>query len=139
MSTFEIGDKVRVLGNYKGNEGKIGTIVDNDGTNVLPFTVKFIGGGEERVLSANELELVAKKEKATIKVKKQKPYKFALQYELEEDPTEYFHELKDVRKRIVELAEKRDLKRDKVYLHTISRTQKVEIGVSVHIGRGARA
>lgn len=87
--------------------------------------------GNKDWFTAERFELLGGKVKTKLKIPK-----FALQYELDQDPTEYFAELKDAKKRIGELSENASLKRDSILLHTISKTQKVELGVSIKIGRG---
>ena len=64
---------------------------------------------------------------AGVKNTKSKPHKFALQYELDKDPTEYFHTIEEVKKRVKELASNPSLKKDEVFVHEIKNTKKVSI------------
>jgi hypothetical protein len=48
-------------------------------------------------------------------------------------PAEYFATLPEVKARIKELSSNSLLKRDKIFLHTLSKTQKVELGTSITI------
>lgn len=61
------------------------------------------------------------------KTKKQKPPKFLLQYELDEDPVEYFDSLPQVRKRLKELTKDETLKRHTVRLFELKKELSVDI------------
>jgi hypothetical protein len=76
------------------------------------------------------LELIAKGQTAI-----SKPPRFVLQYRLDESRTEYFVTLPEAKAHIKELANNSSLKRDKIFLHTLAKTQKVELGTSINIKR----
>lgn len=63
------------------------------------------------------------------------PPKFILQYELDTDPFEFFATEKDARKRIAELAERTDLKRDSIRLIEIKKIRTVKLGVKISISK----
>jgi hypothetical protein len=85
------------------------------------------------IVHSNQIDKINSKGKTVAP----KPSKFALQYELNKDPTEYFAILPEVKARLKELAENSSLKRDSIFLHTIAKTQKVELGTSITIRKHA--
>lgn len=63
------------------------------------------------------------------------PPKFILQYELDKDPFEFFATEKEARKRIAELAERADLKRDSIRLIEIKKIRTVKLGTKITISK----
>ena len=63
------------------------------------------------------------------------PPKLILQYELDADPFEFFATEKEARKRIAELAQRTDLKRDSIRLIEIKKIRTVKLGVQISISK----
>lgn len=66
-----------------------------------------------------------------------KLYKFALHFEFKGYSTEYFYTLPQVKARLKDLASHSQLRRDSIYVHTLSKTQKVELGTSITLRKHA--
>lgn len=130
-SKFKVGDRIVVVKDVTG-EGKIlgkhGVILEIGSFKYgrkRKYTHRFSVDGD----SSLKWYGVA----SEFKLEKISPIKFALQYELEQDPTEYFTDMKDVTARIKELCDEPSLKKDRIFVHTISKTQKVKLGFSIRL------
>ena len=126
QTKFKVGDSVRYIEENsndlkKGEIYKVRDIHANDGVYLEGFP------------SNSDWWYFSRFELAKTSSIKLKPVKFALQYELDKDPTEYFATLPEVKARLKELSGNSSLKRDKIFLHTLSKTQKVELGTSITI------
>ncbi len=129
---FKVGDKVKIIkiidddgDMYQKDKGKIGKITDIDNNHTHPYSLDCKGLMADFFLE-NELELVKKSKPA-------KPPKFLLQYELDEDPIEYFEMLPQARNRLKELVKDETLKRHTVRLFELKRELSVEIKDNISI------
>jgi len=126
MVKFKVGDMVDIVkSTYEGRPhlpsqkyvGKIGKITEIDNEAFYPINVKVKGLGEQAFVSS-DLKLSGKKEPKI---------NFLLQYELEEDPIEEFETEKEVKDRIKELSERRDLQEDSLIVYDVSRVRKITL------------
>lgn len=140
-TNFKVGDKVRgIKGDIAGCEA---VIVGDTGSGwKLKFTKignkswhgkgnYVVGAIDDRGTYWDDYLELLKRGRGILP--KTKPVKFALQYELDSDPTEYFATLPEVKARIKELAGRSDLKRESIFIHTLAKTQNVELGTSITI------
>jgi hypothetical protein len=122
---FKVGDRVKRVEEEWG-----GMKIGDEDTVVCPepggaYTLKRYGKGHANY----NLERVAKVKS----VKPPSPPKFILQYELDTDPFELFATEKELRKRIAELAERSDLKRDSIKVYDIKKVRTVTLGTKITI------
>lgn len=130
MNKFKVGDKV--AGTQSDFKDMMGIIVKIE-SDSIPYLVEFANWREGHGVNRNrwrfngeDLTLI---EDETAEVEKRAC--FALQYDLDEDPTEYFADMKAVEARIQELSGRSDLKRDSIRVHEIARTWKVDLSTKV--------
>ena len=131
---FKIGDRVKCVithrerADYDAPESVLGTVkrTTSSGAVVLWDGEQEEGKKWASIMNVKEIQLV-KNGKTT----KPKPYKFALQYELDKDPTEYFHDIKEVKARVKELAADSSLKRDQIFVHEIKSTKQIKINTII--------
>lgn len=127
---FKVGERVRIKkgSEYayqaKGTDGTVRHLDRPDGWT----RVKWDCGYEDNYPNDDLAGLKGKVPKAA-------PLKFILQYELDADPFEFFATEKEARKRIAELAEKPDLKRDSIRLIEIKKIRTVKLGVKISISK----
>ena len=126
---FKIGDKVRNARN--GFEGRVGTIDKVDDSDI-PYRLLF-DDGETGWHTARMVQTLSKSSEP--KPKPTLPPKLILQYELDADPFEFFATEKEARKRIAELAQRTDLKRDSIRLIEIKKIRTVKLGVQISISK----
>ena len=81
--------------------GETGVITEISASREYPYTLKADDGAEIYLWQDEELQKVGK----NAKTMKEKPTKFILIYEIDEDPVEYFLTLIAMEKRIKELDE----------------------------------
>lgn len=143
---FKVGDRVVIArrnpGNTtgvqkgwnrpNGNAGGLGyvTSVDHKDTE-MRYELHIKEDGTDYLGWFSDGELRA----ASGKVAKSAVPKFILQYETDTDPFEFFATEKELRKRIAELAERSDLKRDSLVVYVIRRTRTVKLGVKITISK----
>lgn len=113
-------------GSFEWKTDTKGVIIEDDGS-AKPFVVKWENGCE-KWCSQNHVQHAS-----TSRAKASLTMKYILQYELDTDPFELFATMKEVKARIAELAGHRELRRDKIFVYEIAKTQKVELGVSISI------
>ena len=136
---FKVGDRVKILGNDNlgiGNE-KEGYVVDlNEAGNIERVEIKTGWPRDNSISSAYKSKggnsfwnVFGEKFELVSSAKKSKPRKinFILQYVLREDPIEEFETLPEVRKRIKELLENKDLQRDSLVVYEIKAKRSVTI------------
>lgn len=129
---FNVGDEVKLTNRLTGvdrdrfklQEGQVYKIA-RMAENGDDFFIDAPTGGE-RIMLRSQVELVK-----VVKAKLSAPPRYILRYELDSDPFELFATEKEARKRIAELAERRDLKRDSLVLYEIKNTRKVVLGTSI--------
>ena len=136
---FKIGDKVRILSKSVGGGLSTSNIFKEAGKERGNYWVVRIEDdtyykGVKRYLVVDSIKDGTSGdhflEKDLILVKNSKipkQPKFLLQYELDEDPVEYFDNLPQVRKRLKELNKDSTFKRDSVRLFELKRELEVEI------------
>lgn len=130
---FKIGDTVKMVSPSTRDDVPIGTIGTIIAVNRYSQDWDVDWGGIKgyECVYSREIELVSNKE--PVQELPPKLPKFILQYELGTDPFELFTTEKELRARIKELSENRDLKRDSIKVYDISRVRTVELGVKITI------
>lgn len=132
---FKVGDRVRITAlagadsSYGLKVGDIGQITRkgiNPGVWLVDFEASNGRGMFERQMA---IITAAKPPKPAL------PPKFILQYELDADPFEFFPTEKEARKRIAELGERTDLKRDSIRLIEIRKIRTVKLGTKITISK----
>lgn len=123
---FKAGDKVcLVKGHYSDSEiGMTGVLIR------APYG-SASGGNAEVTLPNGEIRTWLADHVKLVTAAKIAPPRFILQYELDEDPFELFATEKEVRARIKDLAERRDLKRDSIKVYEIKNVRAVKLGTSI--------
>ena len=124
MAKFKVGDKVRATCDknspysitFKGWEG----VVVEVGEAEIRVKGKDIDGSI--VVSPKYIELIKKGDIMTIE-----KAKFALIYERDQDPIEYFKTEKQALKKIEELLEDGSVQKNSIYLVTFATKQKVKV------------
>jgi hypothetical protein len=123
---FKAGDLVRMTSTCSGNEeGKQYKLVEHNGILYAGFRKE--NGNERGCSCENYWELV------TSSPQHEGSPKFILQYELNTDQFELIYSEKELRKRIIELSQKSELKRESIRVYDVKRMRAVELGVKVTI------
>ena len=131
---FKKGDRVKIRATTGSARdvweiGEIGTVRECINMIAVVKNEKHQGDGIENAFFHYQIELVAANAKTITTL----PVKFILQYDIGGDPFETFATEKELRKRIAELAEKPDLRRDSLVVYDVKRTRKVSLGVKIII------
>lgn len=125
---FKVGDRVRLIhttGISILPEGSIATVSRVDAGKIIGTKEGDAYKGGDWDYRNDWFELATP----------QLPPKFILQYELDKDQFEFFATEKEARKRIAELAERTDLKRDSIRLIEIKKIRTVKLGVKISISK----
>lgn len=127
---FKVGDRVKLKQNFDTDwiresgikQGQIYTVkeIDYDGT------LRFIEQTTTKWQGPEHYELVKGKRGRPAKAK-DPIVKFLLKYDLDEDPIEEFESMQQVNKRIKELLQRSDLKRDSMVIYSVKSKKKVAI------------
>ena len=132
MTTFKKGDKVKVTDVMRSDRengmrlGQILTVTIDQEDESDDVFVNF-NGDYEYSIACDQIEYVERGRRAS-----QKPIKFLLKYDLDEDPIEEFSTLPEVKKRIAELiAEEEDLQKDSIVVYELKRKINVKLSTKV--------
>lgn len=129
---FKVGDRVKLTRKILSADAEVGA------TGTLSELTSWKGSPAWHVTNKSENDGMIWTEEQMELLSPAKPQlspKFILQYELDKNPFEFFVAEKDVRKRIAELAERTDLKRDSIRLIEIKKIRTVKLGVKISISK----